>query len=243
MNTINPSENQISFNTQARIAGFNFLFAMGIVIFGQFYLSSDLIVPGNSLQTAMNIIAHETKFRIWIVCNLLYVTNIIVLLSMLYFIFKPVSNSLAMIAAIFRIVYALLWVVIVFNMLGTLRFLNDPNYLKVSEADRLQILTRLPLGSNLDAYYVGLPFYAIASTICSYLWFKSGYLHKVLAVFGIMASAWCIFCGLAYISFLNFDKTINLWWFDTPMGIFELILGFILLLKGIKIKENAKMNV
>src|SRR5713226_3287379 len=122
----------------ARVAGFTLLFAMAIVIFGEFYISSNLIVPGNAAETARNIMAHETLFRINIACDLIYVVNIVGLLAALYVILKPVNRSLALVAAFCRLIYALMWVVTAFNMLGALRLLGGGTYLSVFEADRLQ---------------------------------------------------------------------------------------------------------
>ena len=34
--------------------------------------------------------------------------------------------------------------------------------------------------------------------------------------------------------FPSFDKIVNLWWFDTPMGIFDIALSFWLLIKGLR---------
>ena len=224
----------------ARVAGFTFLFAMAIVIFGEFYISANLIVPGNATETARNIMAHETRFRINIACDLIYVANVVVLLAALYTILKPVNRSLALAAALCRLVYAMMWVVIALNMLGALTLLGDANYLQVFEADRLQALARLHLRADFDAYYVGLPFFGLASTICSYLWFKSGYIPRVLAAFGVISSAWCVLCAFAFIIFPNFNETVNDWWFDTPLGIFEMAMGFWLLFKGLRASGMAE---
>ena len=229
LSTIDESQ-----RTAARIAGFTLLFAMAIVIFGEFYISSNLIVPGNAAETARNIMAHETRFRINIACDLIYVVNLVVLLSALYVILKPVNRSLALAAAFFRLVYAMMWVVTALNMLGALRLLGGGTYLSVFEADRLQALARLHLRANFDTYYVGLPFFGLASTVCSYLWFKSRYIPRALAAFGVISSAWCVMCAFVFIVFPNFNETVNDWWFDTPMGIFEMAMGFWLLFKGLR---------
>jgi hypothetical protein len=41
-------------------------------------------------------------------------------------------------------------------------------------------------------------------------------------------------CAFAFIVFPNFDETVNAWWFDTPMGIFEMATGLWLLFKGLR---------
>jgi len=233
MQSIKINKNTI--NTIAKVVGFTLVFGIMIVMFGQFYVSTKLIVPGNSIETAKNIIAHETQFRIWIFCNLLYIINTVVLLSALYVMLKPMSHSLALIASICRLIYVIMWVVIILNMLNTSKLLNDTAYLQVFELGRLQTFAILNLRSTIDAYYIGLPFYALSSTIFCYLLFKSRYIPRTLAAFGIITSAWCVICAFVYIALPNFDKIVNLWWFDTPMVIvFELTLGFWLLFKGIK---------
>lgn len=218
----------------AKIAGFTILLAIAIVFFGYFGISTRLIIPGNATETARNIMAHENLFRINIACNLIYVVNVLVLLTVLYVVLKPVNRNLALVAAFCRLVYALMWVVTILNMLGALRLLGDATYLGVFEVNQLQALARLQLASSFDAYYAGLPFWGLASTLCSYLWFKSRYIPRVLAAFGLISSAWCVICAFAFIAFPNFDKTVGLSWFDVPLVIFEMVLGLWLLIKGIR---------
>jgi hypothetical protein len=59
----------------AKVAGFTCLFAMAIVVFAHYGIYSRLIVPGNAAETARNIVAHQTLFRITVVCDLIYCTG------------------------------------------------------------------------------------------------------------------------------------------------------------------------
>ena len=217
----------------ARIVGFTFLFAMAIVVISNYGINFRLSVPGNAAETARNIMAHETLFRINIVCNLIYSIAVGVLLAALFVILKPVNRNLALVAAFCRLVTALMWSVTALNTLGALRLLGDAAYLSVFGADQLQTWTRLHLDASYDAYYVGLPFWGLASTVCSYLWFKSRYIPRALAAFGVISSAWCVICAFAFIVFPHFDTTVNAYWFDMPVVIFEMALGFWLLFKGL----------
>jgi hypothetical protein len=115
-----------------------------------------------------------------------------------------------------------------------LRHLGSASYLQVFEADRLQTLARLHLAANFDDYYVGLPFFGLAATVCSYLWLKSNYIPRALAGFGVVSSAWCVLCAFVFLIFSNFNKIVNDYWFDLPMGLFELALSFWLLFKGLR---------
>jgi hypothetical protein len=182
---------------------------MAIVVYANYGIFTRLVVPGNAAETARNIVAHEQLFRIAVVCNLAYSAVIVVLLAALYVILKPVNWGLALVGALFRLVFALLWLLTALNMLGALRLLGSASYLQAFEADRLQALARLHLAANFDDYYVGLPFFALASTVCSYLWFKSGYIPRGLAAFGVISSAWCVICAFVFLIFPHFNKIVN----------------------------------
>ncbi|HCX28845.1 MAG TPA: DUF4386 domain-containing protein [Blastocatellia bacterium] len=162
ISTINDSQ-----RTAAKVAGLSCLLTMAIVVFANYGLLNPLIVPGNPAETARNIVAHETQFRITVTCFLIYSAGVVVLLAALYVILGPVNRGLALVGALFRLVFALLWLLTTLNLLSALRLLGSASYLQVFEADRLQALARLHLGANFDAYYVGLPFFGLAATVCS----------------------------------------------------------------------------
>jgi hypothetical protein len=228
--------------TAARVAGWTGLITFAIVVFGNFVLLNPLTVPGNAAATAQNIVAHETQFRLTVVCFLTYSLGVVVLLSALYVILKPVNPGLALVGALSRFVFALLWLLSTLNMLSALRLLSNANYLQVFEPDRLQALAKLHLGANFDDYYVGLPFFGLAATICAWLWFKSNYIPKGLALFGVISSAWCVICAFVFLIFPHFNKIVNDWWFDFPMAVFELVLSFWLLFKGIRTPTPSEVN-
>src|SRR5438309_2645477 len=226
--------------TAAKVAGFSGLLAVAIVVFGNYVLLSPLIVPGNAAETARNIMAHQLQFRITVTCFLTYSASVFVLLTALYVILKPVNQGLALVGALFRLAFALLWLLSTLNMLGALRLLGSAPYLQVFEADRLQVLARLSLAANFDDYYVGLPFFGLAATVCAYLWLKSNYIPKGLAAFGVISSAWCVICAFVFLIFPHFNKIVNDYWFDSPMAIFELALSFCLLFKGLRSPGTAE---
>jgi len=82
----------------------------------------------------------------------------------------------------------------------------------------------------------------LASTVCGCLWFRSRYIPRALAAFGVISSAFCVACTLVFYIFPNFDKIVNLWWFDSPMGVFEIALGFWLLFKGLRPSRSVELT-
>src|SRR6266446_1466144 len=225
--------------TAAKIAGVAGLVAFGLVVFGNYVLLDPLIVPGNAADTARNILAHQTQFRVALTCFIAYGIGSVVLLSALYTILAPFNRSLAFTGALFRLVFAILWLIAPLNSLAALRLLGDATYLKVFEPDRLQALARVQLAGSFDDYYVGLPFFGLAATVCAWLWWKSNYIPNGLALFGVVSSAWCVFCAFVYLIFPNFNKVVNDYIFDSPMALFELVVSFWLLFKGLSPKIQS----
>jgi hypothetical protein len=228
MNKIDNSQ-----RTAAKVAGVAGLLAFVLVVFGNYVLLNPLIVPRNAVDTARNILTHETQFRLALICFITYGIGAIVLLTALYVVLAPVNRGLALAGALFRLMFAMLWLIAPLNMLAALRFLGDVSYLQVFEPDRLQTLARVQLGGSFDDYYVGLPFFGLAATVCAWLWLKSGYIPRGLSIFGVIGSAWCVFCAFVYLVFPHFNKIVNDYIFDTPMALFELIVSVWLLCKGL----------
>jgi hypothetical protein len=237
MNSVDNSQ-----RIAARIAGVSGLLAVVIVVLGNYVLIGPLVVAGNATETARNIVAHQTQVRVALTCFLTYGVIVVVLLSSLYVILRPVDRLLALIGALFRLVFALLWLLTTLNLLGALRLVGNGPYLQAFETNHLQALARLQIAANFDDYYVGLPFFGLAATVCGYLWFKSGYIPRILAAFGVIASAWCVICAFIFLIFPHFNRVVNDYWFDSPMAIFELVLSFWLLFKGIGTSNHGEAD-
>src|SRR6266571_4649772 len=222
--------------TAAKVAGISGLLTFAIVVFGNFVLLGPLVIPRNAADTARNILAHETQFRAALTCFISYDIGAIVLSTALYVILAPINRGLALAGALFRVVFAMLWLIAPLNSLAALRLLGDSPYLKVFQADGLQALARVQIAGSFDDYYVGLPFFGLAATVCAWLWLKSKYIPRGLSIFGVIGSAWCVFCAIVYLIFPDFNKIVNDYIFDTPMALFELALSFWLLFKGLSPK-------
>jgi hypothetical protein len=219
--------------TAAKIAGLACPISFVTVVAVNFGIFARLIVSDNPAETTRNILAHETLFRIGVAGDMVYCVGVLVLLTALYVILKPVSQNLALLAAFGRLVHGLTWLLATLNLFTALRLLSHAEYSRAFGPDQLSALARLYL-SGFDAYYVGLLFWGLGATVGSCLWFKSNYIPRALAVFGVVSSAWCAACTFIHYIYPNFPKVVNLWWFDSPMALFELALSFWLLFKGLR---------
>jgi len=87
----------------ARVTGFMYLFLGALAAFAEFYIRSGILVDGDAAQTAHNIIASESLFRIGIAGDLLGGACNAILAVTFYVILKNVNSSLALLAAFWRL--------------------------------------------------------------------------------------------------------------------------------------------
>jgi len=220
----------------AKIFGLTYLPAFILLAAVNFGLLQPLFSSPDPAQIARNVLGHETLFRAALVGIMLYSVGVLVLSTTLCVMLKSVDRNLALFAAFGRLVYGYIWLLLVLNLFTALRLLSQPEYAGLP-SDQLAILARLYL-SGFDHYYVGLLFWSLASGVGAYLWLKSRFIHGVFAAFGILASAWCAGGTLVLFIFPDFSQIVNLWWFDTPMVLFEIILSFLLLFRGLRSQDR-----
>jgi hypothetical protein len=82
-------------------------------------------------------------------------------------------------------------------------------------------------------YGVGLVFAGLRSTLFCYLWFKSSYIPKILAAWGIFASILMGASAFSFIIFPELQKVVGVGIYGAPIFFFELTMGFWLLLRGL----------
>jgi hypothetical protein len=213
----------------------SYLLSFAAVVFARFRIQDRLIVEHSASDTLHNVLAHERIFRVGIASDLFYCLGTIVLLVVLYVILRPVNQGLALFAALARLAYALAWALMTVNLLDGLRLMHEATEVQTWEAAGVMRFATFYLRARFDQYYVGLLFCGIASAVCGYLWFRSEYIPRPLTVFGMVASAFCAVCTAVFLVYPDFAATVNLWWFDTPMGIFDLATSFWLLFRGLRV--------
>ena len=218
----------------ARVVGFSYLFALAPAIFAEFYVLGRLIVSDNAIVTAQNIIAHERLFRLGIASNLLVFATDVVLVTALYVVLEQVNRRLALVATFFRLIETTILIVAVLNDFYVLRLLSGASYLTTVNSDELAALARVSIGAHGSAYSVALLLFGFGSSVFCYLWLRSGYIPKPLAVWGLIASAWIGICSFAFVVFPELTKVITVGYYGGPIFLFELTIGLWLLFKGVR---------
>jgi hypothetical protein len=217
----------------ARVVGFSYLFALLPSVFAEFYVSGRLI-SDNAIVTAQNIIAHERLFRLGLGSNLLVFAADVVLVTALYIVLERVNRRLALVAVFFRLIETTILIVAVLNDFFVLRLLSGASYLTTVSSDELAALARVSIAAHSSAYGVALLLFGFGSPVFCYLWLKSGYIPKPLAVWGLLASAWIGICSFTFIVFPDLRQVITIGYYGGPIFLFELTIGLWLLIKSVR---------
>jgi hypothetical protein len=229
-----PHVIDVSQRSAARVAALAYLIPVAFVVYATFGMRGRLLVAGDMAETVRRIAAAGPLFRLSVAFDLVYCIGVVVLLSALYVVLAPVNRHLALLATLLKLVYAVTAVLMALSLLTVGRLASDAAYLQALKAEPLQALVRMNLAAPGEQYYVGLAFWALSSTVLGWLWLKSHYIPAALAGFGLVSSAWCVFCTFGYIINPAFSRAVNLWWFDTPMALFDSTLSLWLLFKGLR---------
>ena len=227
----------------ATVVGFSYLFALPPAIFAEFYVLGKLLVYNNAEETARNIMAHERLFRLGTASNLTVFAIDIVLITALYVVLKSVNRNLALLAAFWGLIETAIFVVTLLNDLEVLRLLSGADYLRVFEPDRLHALARASMSGHGAGYGVGLVFAGLRSTLFCCLWFKSRYIPRALAGWGMLASILMGACAFLFIIFPELAQVVGVLIYGAPIFFFELTMGFWLLLRGLRPSRAAPDRV
>jgi hypothetical protein len=150
--------------------------------FGNFVALKGLVATGDAARTATNIMDSEALFRLGIVSLFLVIALDVVVAWGLYRVFSPVSTSLSMLAAAFRLVFAAVFLAAVGRLLGVLRLLGNDQYLSVFGPDQLHAQALLGINAFNDLWMVGLGLFGLHLILLGYLAYRSGYAPRLLGV-------------------------------------------------------------
>ncbi|MEA2162320.1 MAG: hypothetical protein QOK37_447 [Thermoanaerobaculia bacterium] len=220
-------------HTAAKVVGYVYLIAMATAIFAEIYARAPLIVRGDAARTAINIAANERLFRIGSVIHLLTFASDAILAVALYVVLRQVNRNVALLATAWRLVDCAILAVNMLNDFAILRLVSGADYLRAFDTKQLQGLVRLFLSIEAAGFQVGFIFLGLGSTVFSYLWLKSRYIPRGVAVWGIFASLVLAIVTLTVLLFPRMGEAIGLTYM-APMFFYEVGLGLWLLIKGLR---------
>ena len=172
----------------ARIGGWLYLIIIVAGISAELFVRDRLIVSGDATATANNIMASGLLFRVSVAVEQIWLVCAVAVTLILYVLLRPVSKTLALLAAFFNLVSIAVEGVATVTLFAALFFYGGSGYLKAFEPNQLHALAYLSLKLYDYGFAISLVFFGCCLSLYGYLIFRSGYFPKTLGVLLIVAS-------------------------------------------------------
>ena len=224
--------------TFARITGLFYLLIAIAGVFSIGYMPSVIMVPDDMTATIQNMVNKKNLFHLGIAGDIAVILMEIILTSMLYKMFKPVSQTLSLVAAFSRIGMAVVMGINLLNYVLPSVLVNSPDYLQMFQPDDLEEMVTIFFDLHQKAVYVWQLFFGLHLVILGYLIYKSGVFPKVFGILNMVGSFGYTlqsFKELLFPHLSSLDIVINILLVIVVIG--ELGFTFYLLIKGMKIKK------
>jgi hypothetical protein len=223
----------------ARVAGVAYLVIAIVAVLYATLVETQLIVSGNDAATANNIMADESLFRFGIVLVLIIYVSVVVASWALYVMLKTVHKNLALLALLLRSAEAILGAATGLTSFAVLFVLEGNGPSNAFETEQLQALAGRFLDVRTAGLDIVLVFIGLGATIFCVLLFKSKYIPRVLAAWGIFTYLSMLFLALVSILFPSHPMMLEVVLYSVG-ELFELVLGFWLVFKGIDLQQWEK---
>jgi hypothetical protein len=163
---------KVSPRTRARLTG---------VVYVLFFLTTilgALFTPA----TANDIMAHQASFRWGFALTMISTALYVALAGLFYQLFKHVTRTVAILAALFGVVGCALTAAGSLFQLAPFVVLEGNQYSTVFDAKQLQALAQMLVDMNGQAGYIALVFFGVFNLLIGYLVFRSTFMPRVLGV-------------------------------------------------------------
>jgi hypothetical protein len=222
--------------TYARSGGLLYLVLIVAGVIGELFVRGTLIVPGDAMATANNIMASKSLWRIGIAGDLIMHVCDVPVMLVLYVLLRPVNRNLALLAVLFNLVQTAVLVANKLNLLVPLFLLGSQDYLTALAPGQRQALAYVFLKTHDYGFGIGLIFFGFVCLVEGYLIFKSGYLPGILGVLMQIAGVCYLTNSFALLLAPSFAAQL----FPlilVPAFIAETSLGLWLLVKGVNVPK------
>ena len=228
--------------TAAKVFGITYFLSLAVIMvaFSRYY--APYIVWEKGEETARHLIGHERAIRVYLAGAFLHGAGMVVLLTALYMILRPISRGVALFAACSKLIYVFFWFVVLLNLFGALRLLGSAGSLQTFGPNGITSMAGMQIDSGRDAYYIGLTFNGLGTAFFAWAFFQSRYVPRTLALWGVLGSLYEGFCGFAYLIHPGFGTILSANWYELPPMTFELLLSLWLLYRGFRSQPQTALS-
>lgn len=221
-------------NKTARIAGLLYFILAALSAFGLVYVPSVILVPGDVVITANNIIENEGLFRLGIVSNLLVFTLNIFVAVFLYKLLRPIHKGMASLMVMLILMGVAITMLNELNQVAALLLAHGAGALTVFAIDQLQALMSFFLDLYQYGFVIAHVFFGLWLFPLGYLVFKSGFLPRFLGVLLIIAGFGYLIDFILFFLFPDVSVKVSEFTFIGEV----LLIGW-LLVRGVHVERNS----
>jgi hypothetical protein len=217
-----------TYKNAPRLLGAAFLFVL-VASLTSGVLDDQILLSGSISDYFVNISNNLTQMRISILAELVTSVGIVVLAVLLFVVLNTQNKMIALVALGCWLAEAITLAV---SKIGSFALIHlSLEYVKAGATDASQFQTLGTLFHGVDTwgYDIHMWFYGLGGIMWFSLFYRSKYIPRVFAVWGIVA----ISVGWVGIVLAWLDVRVNFLFF-LQIAVFELTLGLWLVVKGIR---------
>ncbi len=181
----------------ARLAGGLYLLVIIGGLLAEAVVRQRMIVHGDAIATAANVLAHEQLYRWGFVADLLPLLCNMALALLFYEIFKTADRRAAALVVVFTVAGSTIQGAALLFHLGPLLLLKGVATLDGLTASQLQALAYLSLRFQAHGYTLALVFFGCSCATVGYLVLRSGLLPRFIGVLMVIAGLCYFFNSMA----------------------------------------------
>ena len=230
--TINLPNN--SSRQAALIAGISILIMAIAAIFAFGHVYEGMVVPADASATAENILNSGSVFRLGIFTWLIILICDILAAWGLYVFFRAANENFSLLTAWFRVVYAAVLGIALYNFVMVLQLLEGDTMLSIFESEEVFAQALVYLQGFEGTWSMGLILFGIHLLLLGWLAFRSGFLPKWISVLLLLAGLGYVVVHTGKMLFPGGEEVISIlnMVFMVPMIAGEVGMGIWLLVKG-----------
>jgi hypothetical protein len=218
----------------ARVAGVLYLVVIVCAGFAEGYVRTGLIVPGDAAVTAENITSSAWLYRVGFASDLVAFLCDVAISVLLYVLLRPVSKTLSLLAAAFRLVaHPAIASVNLLNHFMALLLVGEGASVTGLDAEQVQALATLFIEAHGIGYLIGGAFFGVHLLLLGYLIYRAAYLPQLLGVLLTLAAAGYLVESFGTFLFPRYEA-VYVWIVAVPAAIAEVSLALWLVVKGVR---------
>lgn len=226
---------------KARIAGLLYLIVIVGGFFAEVLVRGKLVVHGDPVATAHNIMGHEMLYRWGFIVELFYLVCNLPLALLLYDLFKVVSRPVALLDLGFGLLSTVIEAISLLGHYAPLLFLNGAHHLSAFTPEQLQAASYVSIQLFEYGFSIALVFFGFDCFAMAYLIVRSTFFPRII---GVLLGIEGVFYLLnSFANFLAPAVADRVFPFLAASAIAEILFCFWLLVMGVneqRWKEQAR---